>query len=126
MSLLIAVLALISGGQQYTDDEVSTEPIGGGGGFGGGGGGIRNGDPVDEPYIVLEPVGISKVSKAQIITSPYLPAAGRVEPLDSGDIGVITPIGKGKFIRTVIPKEKLKDSEWRVQEPVYKGKYKVL
>ena len=122
--LLLAVLALISGGQRYTDDDVTTEPIGGGGGFGGGGGGVRNGEP--PTYVVVEPIGISKVSKAKIIYSTTLPAAGVVEPTDTGDINVITPIGDDKYIKTVIPKASLGDDVWRDEEPVYKGKYKVL
>jgi len=117
MSLLLTVLALISGGQQYTEDETTTEPYGGDGG-------VRNGG-IDYD-IILEPSGISKVSKAQIISSETLPAAGRVKYVDSGDIEVITPIGKDKYIRTIIPKESLGDDVWREEKPVYKGKYRVL
>ena len=43
-ALLLGVLSLISGGQRYTEDQVTTEPIGGGEGFGGGGAGVRNGE----------------------------------------------------------------------------------
>jgi len=47
--LLLGVLALISGGQRYTEDQITTEPVGEG--FGGGGAGVR-----DETLVLPEPV----------------------------------------------------------------------
>ena len=125
--LLLGVLALISGGQRYTEDQVTMIPLDVEG-FGGGGAGVRNGDVISpEPtYTVIEPIGISKVSTAEIITSTTLPAAGRIEFVDSGDIEVITPIGKKKYIKTIIPAESLSADVWREEAPVYRGRYQVL
>ena len=66
IGLLLGILALISGGQRYTEDQVTTKPqevFGGGEGFGGGGAGVRNGLP--EPEYIETAQGTTRLSPYQ-------------------------------------------------------------